>query len=52
MVHPSKQATAARMVSAFAGNLLGWDKSRQELETKEYLAYVKKNSFFYDKPLE
>ncbi len=52
MIHPSKQAAASRLVASFAGGLLGWDKVRQEREVKEYLAYVKKNSFFYDKPLE
>ncbi len=52
MIHPSKQAAASRLVASLAGGLLGWDKARQAKEVEEYLAYVKKNSFFYDKPLE
>lgn len=52
MVHPSKQAAAARLVASLAGSMLGWDKARQAQEIKDYLAYVQRNSFFYDKPLE
>ncbi len=51
MVHPSKQPTASRLVASFTGGLLGWDKARQEREVKEYLEYLKRNSFFHDEPL-
>ncbi|MEX2680447.1 MAG: glycerol-3-phosphate dehydrogenase/oxidase [Candidatus Sigynarchaeota archaeon] len=49
MVHPSKQPAAARVVAALAGSLLGWDKTRQEKEVEDYIAYVMKNSFFISK---
>nr|MDO8087017.1 glycerol-3-phosphate dehydrogenase/oxidase [Candidatus Sigynarchaeum springense] len=47
MVRPSIQPAAARMVAMLAGSLLGWDKARQGKEVEDYLAYLKRNSFFF-----
>nr|MDO8112679.1 glycerol-3-phosphate dehydrogenase/oxidase [Candidatus Sigynarchaeota archaeon] len=51
-VHPSKQPAAARKVAALASAMLGWNSARSSDEVKQYLAYEKKNAFFYSKPLE
>lgn len=52
MVHPSHQPAAARKVAAIAASMLGWDASRVDREVKGYLAYLKRNAFFHDGPLE
>ncbi|MHA1793145.1 MAG: glycerol-3-phosphate dehydrogenase/oxidase [Promethearchaeota archaeon] len=51
MVHPSKQPRACRKVANLSAELLGWDDDRKQEEISRYLEYLRRNSFFYNKPL-
>lgn len=51
LLHPSKQRDLAVNAARVMGKILGWDEKKETQEIEEYLKYVRKNSFFYDKPL-
>ncbi len=51
LVHPSLQPDAAKKAASLMAGKLAWNDAREAKELQDYLDYLKKNSFFHEKPL-
>jgi glycerol-3-phosphate dehydrogenase len=51
LIHPQYQGQIAAKVAMRMGKILGWSKTQIQQEIKQYLEYIRQNSFFYDKEI-